>query len=443
MFTCLDYAHQLYVGNKYTNDLHEGVQSHVNYSTIRSALGISGLIGIGKFLVLLILGAVVAPEHVLIQALPIIWVNAFISGPLGMLMQLYRPHGEYARGATLSILINIFCTIGTMVAVPLLDLSVVSAVQLFAIIKGIGECTLFTLTAKRFGLFGEFTRAVQWGRGVKNLRGSTGHLVNAGMEFGVNQGSIVLLERSAGGTETGLYATCRTIANIVLQNVGLVLFPIIHDFTRLMAQKDGVGFRALIWAAGACLGALTVVAASFLIAFGEPIFLYWTRGKFGPPGMVLAALACSCFLRVAFMPVYVIFQQLNHATELSFGSLTRLLLFGSTIALMGPSAPSLAAAAAIGEAGALAYFFWRWRIYTRSNGMMGMFVPLRPLWVACAASIAGLSVAPRGYLGGCLMLAAGVVLLLVAYFTIDPAEKKRLAMQIALARNRIYNRRSS
>ena len=438
IFVCIDYAHQLYVGNRYTNLFNEETSEDARRELLEGGLAFSLVIGLGKIFLFCILLVVDAGNPVLGIAFPLFLANALFSGPLGIVVQLYRPHGEYARGVFLSTLTLMGGTLGAAAAIVMFDLGVGPAVLVFAGLKALFETSLFVYTIKRYCLGSLLTGPGRILFGWHNYKKSFGHLLNAGLEAAVLQGSIVVLERGVGGAGAAYYATCRTLANLLLQNIGIVLFPVTHDYTRFLADRDYLRFRTLWWVTGFILALGTTLMVGTVVGFAKPVFEFWTHGKFGSPDLVLTLLVCSAVLRIGFIPIYVIFQQLNHARILGVGSFIRLLVFVMAVIFCGPSPLVFAASAATAEAAVWGYLVFQWLRYCKGAHMPHQLSALAPLWSCCGIFPFLLCSAPWGLGAALTVFGVGIVGILLALKALDSEAKSLIEKRLLELKQRVF-----
>jgi O-antigen/teichoic acid export membrane protein len=376
LWSLIDYSHQTYVGNAYTVDFLRGAP--LPTGAITTALWMAAALGVGKILFLILVIAQFPDVESLVLAVPLIFVQGISSGLMGILMQMFRPHGLYATGVLFSLGSQVLSTAAALLVILIMQASPAEALFAFAAVKLVTESIVVLHAIKRFRVSVHLPGKTEWRTGLNNLLGSGAYVVNTAMESGVTQGSVVLLERLAGGFHAGYFATVRTLANVVLQNVNFFVLPIAHDFVRLAEARDRVGFRAVVGGASILLAGAISAFAALIVLIGEPVFQMWTKGQFGSLWEIVPWLAGAAFLRTAIVPAYVFFQQLNMTGVLNSCSALRVAGFLVVIITSGPSANAFALAAFVGECCSSGYLMIRWHCDSVSKAVGGSWSTLLP-----------------------------------------------------------------
>lgn len=388
----IDVAHQIFVGNAYTVAHFRGISDAA--VLLRNGVRWAIVIGMLKAAIISIIVVAIPTLSSWRTAYPLILAHCLTSGVVGMAVQAYRPHGEYATSLVLMIGWQILATGLALGGIVVAHLNPFGALTVFAIGKFSMELAIIIYTIRHFALFRRWGANGWIVAGARNVAGSGYYLVTNGFDALVLQGSIVLMERTAGGVQTALYVTARTLANAVLQNVNLLLTPISHELVRMSEAHDKIGFRAVCGGAVLALTAAIGAGVVVLAGVGTPLFIWWTKARFGAPGVVLVWLAAAAFVRTAVSPVFVFFQNFNRTAIITASSVVRCVLFFGIVSIGPHSAAGFAIAAGIGEFFAAGVLVVKW--YRDSDAKLagGTLKLILPVIVAASAGFVILLWAP-------------------------------------------------
>ncbi len=163
------------------------------------------------------------------------------------------------------------------------------------------------------------------------------------------QGVRVVLALLTNAANVTVFATTRTISNIMLQ-VGLTLTnPIIPELSSMVREKKTAqisGAFTLVWIV---LAVLISPGALILAVFGGNLFHWWTHGKLVFDHWLLATLIASVVLTFAFMPAMLLARSQN-----DFARMTRVMLNSAVAVVITMVATASSFRAVTGGLGLLA-----------------------------------------------------------------------------------------
>jgi O-antigen/teichoic acid export membrane protein len=229
------------------------------------------------------------------------WVTAILSLQVvysigyGMIFGIYRTVDEYARGqmvSNLRYLLNLALTISVVLAGGrLLALAIAQLLLLVAVTVGI----YLDITRRRPEIRIGFRHA-DWRLGLRFLWPSLTFLAIQLVAALTIHGSTVLVSAMFGAATLVIFATLRTLANMVKQAAATVQLAIWPEFTALDALSETAALRTLHLLGTKIMMTVAVCASVFLLTTGERLLEFWTRGRVPYDGDLMLAfciLACS------------------------------------------------------------------------------------------------------------------------------------------------------
>lgn len=136
---------------------------------------------------------------------------------------------------------------------------------------------------------------LEWRSGLKSLGWAQLLTLRVAVENLRQQGVRILLATYLGGSQISLFATTRTLSNVLQMGVGTLINPVLPELMRYVVNRDQKRMEsafAVVW-----LPVLVGLVPAVLICIAgiAPLFDVWTKGKiaFDP---VLFALLCSTAL---------------------------------------------------------------------------------------------------------------------------------------------------
>lgn len=433
-FSVVDYSHQTYVGNRFTILLNRRQRDQADRAMAagaRCALHLS----LAKAGLLAVLFFWAEPGSILRLAFPLLAAHTLSSGLLGMVVQVYRPLGQYARTVYLQTAATLLSILAALVAIVAAEAGPSGAIATLALSRVVLEAGLIAYTFRRFRL--SLRLPDPDGEGLRNLRLSFGHLATAALDYGVLHGSIIALERLAGAAQAGMFTTVRTLSNMVVQNLALMLWPVAHDFVRMRERSDGIGLQAMFGFAWMVTLLFTGAAALAIILVGDPVFQWWTKDRFGSGVPLLGLLTGAAFCRALSLPAFAYFQQFNRTGVLMALSGCRLAVFVCTVAALGPTPLGFALAALSAEAIASAAGAWKLTAdpALRGLGLTPSFsLPWHLATFALALGMALSAASPGGAALGVAATTAGAGLW--GWHRLGPAVRLRLAANLRQLRRK-------
>jgi len=179
---------------------------------------------------------------------------------------------------------------------------------------------------KRFSAVG--VRPMKPHRGLPMLlfrRARLGYAKNI-LEQARQQGVRVLLALQTGAADVGVFATTRTISNVMLQ-VGLTLSnPIMPELASLVRERRAVhiaGAFTLVW----IMTAVVIAPGALIIQIiGGDVFVWWTHHKLHFDPWLLASLITGVVWSFGSFPTMALVRSQN-----DFVALTRVMLISSVM----------------------------------------------------------------------------------------------------------------
>lgn len=229
------------------------------------------------------------------------WVTAILSLQVvysigyGMIFGIYRTVGEYARGQMISNLryvANLLLTVGVAVAGGRLRALAVAQLALIVVTTFV---IYADITRRRRDIRIGFSHA-DWRLGLRFLGPSLTFLAIQLVSALVIHGSTLLVSAMFGVTVLVVFATLRTLTNMVKQAAATVQLALWPEFTTLDALSETSALRALHLLGTKIVMTVAVCASVFLMTAGDRLVGFWTRGRVAYDADLMLAfcvLACS------------------------------------------------------------------------------------------------------------------------------------------------------
>ncbi len=228
------------------------------------------------------------------------WVTALLSLQVvysigyGMIFGIYRTIGEYPRGQMVSnirYVFNLVLTLGiafmggrlVALATAQLALIVVTSIGIYVDIRRRHEIHIGLSQA-------------DWRLGMKFLWPSLTFLAIQLVSALLIHGSTLLISAMFGAAALVVFATLRTLTNMVKQAAATVQLALWPEFTTLDALSETKALRMLHLLGTKIMMTVAVCASVFLLTGGEQLVEFWTRGRVQYDGGLMFAfcvLACS------------------------------------------------------------------------------------------------------------------------------------------------------
>jgi O-antigen/teichoic acid export membrane protein len=213
----------------------------------------------------------------------------------GLLVGIYRTVNEYARGQMISNVrfgLNLAVTVAIVVAGG--RMRAVATVQL---------CLLLLTSAFVYFDISRRRPDINIGLARADWRLAWGFLAPSSMFLGIQligalsvQGSTLLVSAMFGAATLVVFASLRTLSNLIRQVAGTLQLALWPEFTALDAQSQKGSLRTLHLLGAKMVMALAVCSTVFLMTVGERLIAFWTRGRVAYDAPLMAAflvLACS------------------------------------------------------------------------------------------------------------------------------------------------------
>jgi O-antigen/teichoic acid export membrane protein len=213
----------------------------------------------------------------------------------GLLAGVYRTVHEYARGqmiANVRFFLNLILTIvvasagGRLRGLALLQLALLVAACVFVFID---------ITRRRPEIQVGLSRA-DWRLGVQFIGPSLMFLGIQILSAMVIQGSVLLVSAMFGAGVLVVFASLRTLANLIKQAAATIQQALWPEFTTLDAQDKAAALRTLHLLGAKLSMTIAVCSAVFLVTVGDRVVASWTNGRvpFDLPLMIgFLVQACS------------------------------------------------------------------------------------------------------------------------------------------------------
>jgi len=229
------------------------------------------------------------------------WVTALLSLQVvysigyGMIFGIYRTIGEYPRGQMVSN-IRYALNLGLTLAVALAGgrLMALAVAQLILIV--VTSLGIYIDIRRRHREIHIGLSQADWRLGMKFLWPSLTFLAIQLVSALLIHGSTLLISAMFGAAALVVFATLRTLTNMVKQAAATVQLALWPEFTTLDALAETDALRTLHLLGTKIMMTVAVCASVFLLTGGEQLVEFWTRGRVTYDGSLMFAfcvLACS------------------------------------------------------------------------------------------------------------------------------------------------------
>ncbi|HUV70443.1 MAG TPA: hypothetical protein VMW15_12320 [Terracidiphilus sp.] len=204
------------------------------------------------------------------------------------------------------------------------------------------------LSWRRSGLMPRI-RDADW-HTAKSLAAPTG-------QFGISmiataltvQGPIVILSRALGGPSVALFATTRTVANVVRGMLTLLRAPLGPEFSAAAAQPSKDKLRSLFRISAAIDAVIAISLTAILWSGGIWIISFWSHHHIDPDPMLLHLLLIAFMVEAFLQMLTIAGWATNRFRGASLGQLaTACLSLALAVVLLGRFGPSAIPLAALG-----------------------------------------------------------------------------------------------
>lgn len=244
----------------------------------------------------------------------------FWAMPVGFMASVYRSAGDLSttvwignaqRGATYG-LVAAALVLGA-------NMTQVAALQLAPLLV-IGSIVYFA-SRRRFGTWLGTGRDTDWSLLRLLVGPSLGFLAVVLSNALVQQGSVLLISSTLGGVTVALFATSRTVINLVRQGVGLMNNALWPDVTTLDAQGLHQRLRRMHHLLVAVSSAAAIAAAAALWYIGDDIVRVWTSVRLEPDLRLMRALSLWVALQAPWLASSLVPAASNRNTRLAWSYL--------------------------------------------------------------------------------------------------------------------------
>jgi O-antigen/teichoic acid export membrane protein len=212
------------------------------------------------------------------------WVAALLSFQMalaivyGLLAGIYRTVHEYARGqmiANLRFFLNLILTIaiayagGRLRGLAIMQLALLLTACVFVFID---------LRRRRPEIQVGFSQA-DWRLGVQFIGPSLMFLGIQILSALVIQGSVLMVSAMFGAGVLVVFASLRTLANLIKQAAATVQHALWPEFTTLDAEAKAATMRTLHLLGAKMSMTIAVCSAAFLVCMGDRVVALWTDGR--------------------------------------------------------------------------------------------------------------------------------------------------------------------
>jgi O-antigen/teichoic acid export membrane protein len=161
------------------------------------------------------------------------------------------------------------------------------------------------------------------------------------------QGPIVVLSRALGGPAVALFATTRTVANVVRGTLVLLRAPLRPEFGRASAQTSKVELGRLFRIAVGMDAAIAISLSAVLWSGGIWLIRFWSHGRIHPDPLLLHLLLIASVLEGFLQILAIAGWATNRIKAVSLGqlaaSVVSLAVAAALVGRFGPSAVPLGA----------------------------------------------------------------------------------------------------
>jgi O-antigen/teichoic acid export membrane protein len=228
------------------------------------------------------------------------WVTALLSLQVvysigyGMLNGVYRTIDDYSRGQMISNVRYALNLILTIVAVA-------SGVKM----KGLALVQLLLLVATSIYVYVDISRRrpdinvglshADWRMGLRFI-GPSSMFLGIQLIAAISiQGSTLLVNAMFGAGTLVVFASLRTVSNLIKQAGSTVQHALWPELTALDAQSNRDSLRTLHLLGAKAVMSIAVCATVFLMIMGDDLIQFWTRGRVQyDPTLMIAFMILAC-----------------------------------------------------------------------------------------------------------------------------------------------------
>ncbi|RYE21408.1 MAG: hypothetical protein EOP45_09610, partial [Sphingobacteriaceae bacterium] len=131
------------------------------------------------------------------------------------------------------------------------------------------------------------------------------------LENARQQGVRLVLAPLAGAVGLTAFSTMRTGANVALQGLNTVVYPLMPELMRFMHQRDQPKMESAFGTVWFVLVAALAPAMVVIQAFIEPLYLLWTRGRVTFNPTLFAMLSVSVLIYAVAQPAIAVVKGNN------------------------------------------------------------------------------------------------------------------------------------
>jgi O-antigen/teichoic acid export membrane protein len=244
-------------------------------------------------------------------------------------------HGHYPRVAAWALVNNVFCSALPAIAVLLgADFWTAGLVYVMAYTSSILlSCTDMVRLAGRTGLLR--AAPIAWRTGVQNFLFSLALALQSFLEAFRQNGLRILLGAFLGPVAVTVFATTRTLANVLYQGLSSITSPVLPELMHYVLDHDQQRVEGTFAAVWLCLFVFLIPGILLLCLIGDKIMLFWTGGAFNFDPILFLMLLLVVATFAAIQPAIAILQGQNKVGWLVSASLLSAAAFGAlSIALM-------------------------------------------------------------------------------------------------------------
>jgi len=155
------------------------------------------------------------------------------------------------------------------------------------------------------------------------------------------QGPIVVLSRALGGPAVALFATTRTVANVVRGTLVLLRAPLRPEFGRASTQTSKLELGRLFRIAVGMDAAIAISLSAVLWSGGIWLIRFWSHGRIHPDPMLLHLLLIASVLEGFLQILAIAGWATNRIKAVSLGQLAASVVsLAMAVALVGRFGPS-------------------------------------------------------------------------------------------------------
>lgn len=237
-------------------------------------------------------------------------------------------HGHYPRVAAWALVNNIFCSALPAIAVLMgADFWTAGLVYVVAYTSSILlSCIDMVRLAGRTGLLR--AAPIVWRIGAQNFLFSLALAVQSFLEAFRQNGLRLMLGAFVGPVAVTVFATTRTLANVLYQFLTSITSPVLPELMRYVLDRDQQRVEGTFAAVWLCLFVFLFPCILLLCLMGDQIMLFWTRGALTLDPILFLMMLLVVAIFAAIQPAIAILQGQNKVGWLFSASLLAAAAFG-------------------------------------------------------------------------------------------------------------------